>query len=152
MYSSPRNRLPPRAWPFRRAMDGFSGSPLRPFWSTCKRSRKHGLTEVLCSLTGLFRERKSREKFGENNATGAFFWHFSPFFALKGSKTVEKSFFFPRNFLNLAGWRESKSCPATKSGNPTFLSRKALGLDRVTPTLQRNREKKPPGNEKKAEF
>ena len=29
---------------------------------------------------------------------------------------------------------------------------KALGLDRVTPTLQRNREKKPPGNEKNAEF
>ena len=34
----------------------------------------------------------------------------------------------------------------------TKTRQKALGLDRVTPTLQRNREKKPPGNEKKAEL
>lgn len=64
---------------------------------------------------------------------------------------VEKHFFLYRNILRLAGWRESKPCPAIKSGNPTFLSRKVLGLDRVTPTLQRNREKKASQKREKAD-
>jgi len=98
------------------------------------------------------RTNKDRERFGRTNATGVIIGNFSPFSALKGRKMVEKSRGLPTTILNLAGWRESKPCPATKSEKPAFLLRKALGLDRVTPTLQRNREKKPPGNEKKAEF
>jgi len=49
---------------------------------------------------------------------------------------------------------EALSCEHVLKSN-SFITKKpqkALGLDRVTPTLQRNREKKPPGNEKKAEF
>ena len=106
----------------------------------------------LFSETSDQRKKKSRERFGGTNATGVIIGNFSPFSALKWRKKVERGCVLPRNILCLAGWRESKPCPATKSEKPAFLLRKALGLDRVTPTLQRNREKKPPGNEKKAEF
>ena len=101
-------------------------------------------------FSGMLNQRtnKDRERFGGTNATGAIIGHFSPFSALKGRKKVERGCVLSRNILRLAGWRESKPCPATKSEKPAFLLRKALGLDRVTPTLQRNREKKPPGNEK----
>ena len=49
---------------------------------------------------------------------------------------------------------EALSCNQVRKSNffITKTRQKALGLDRVTPTLQRNREKKPPGNEKKAEL
>jgi hypothetical protein len=114
--------------------------------------RKHGITEVLCSLRCSIRERIKTERFGGTNATGVIIGNFSPFSALKGRKKVESSYVLSRNILRLARWRESKPCPAIMSEKPAFLLRKALGLDRVTPTLQRNREKKPPGNEKKAEF
>ena len=48
---------------------------------------------------------------------------------------------------------EAMSCDQVWKSNffITKTRQKALGLDRVTPTLQRNREKKPPGNEKKAD-
>ena len=72
----------------------------------------------------LNQRKKSRERFGWTNATGEIIGNFSTFFALKGRKKVEKSCGLPITILNLAGWRESKPCPAIKSGNPTFLLRK----------------------------
>jgi len=102
--------------------------------------------------------QRTRKFWGEKMQLVRVFRHFSPVFAqmlcsnaLKRSKKVEKSCVLSRNILRLAGRRESKPCPATKSGNPTFLSRKALGLDRVYPILQRNREKKAFQKREKAE-
>ena len=92
---------------------------------------------------------KAEKDLGRKKQWCVFFVIFLHIFALNGSKKVERSCFLSRNILRLAKWRESKPCPATKSGNPTFLSRKAQGLDRVYPILQRNRGKKPSRNEKK---
>jgi len=97
-----------------------------------------------------FRKREKAEKdLGRQYQWCVYFTIFLRFFALKMIKNVERNCVLSRNILSLAGWRESKPCPATKSEKPAFLLRKALGLDRVYPILQRNREKKPPGNEKK---
>ena len=61
------------------------------------------------------RTNKDRERFGGTNATGAIIGNFSPFFALKGRKMVEKSRGLPTTILNLAGWKESKPCPGIMS-------------------------------------
>jgi hypothetical protein len=107
-----------------------------------KCEKKSMRSNSLFSESPFRKSGKAEKYFGRQYQWCVFFVIFLRFFALKRSKNMERNCVLSRNILSLAGWRESKPCPATKSGNPTFLSRKALGLDRVYPILQRNREKK----------
>ena len=92
--------------------------------AVCGGCRKHGLTEFSVLWDAQSENENDRERFEKKSATGVIIDNFSPFSALKRRKMVEKSCGLPITILNLAGWKESKPCPAIKSGIPAFLLRK----------------------------
>ena len=119
--------------------------------------RKHEkgkrITEILCSLTGSFREREKTEKdLGRKMPVVRAFCHFSPHFRTnallecvkRGQKGGEK-LRFVQNHPELGGVEgvETLSRGHVLKSNSfiTKMLQKARGLDRGSPTLQRNGEK-----------